>query len=321
VHPRSSGEVGSVRILVAGAGAMGGYFGGRLALAGREVTFLVRRERAARLRTDGLEIVSPQGALTTLAPQLVLAGEISRPYDVVLLAVKSFGLPSALDDLAVAVGRETMILPVLNGVRHIDLLVERFGEHPVLGGMCFISATLDERGRVVLLTPSHDLTYGERNGVASERIAALDALLQCPGVTGHASTRILAAMWEKWIALATLGGITCLMRGTVGDVATAPGGAEFGLAFMAECAATATACGYPAGEAFYARWRENMTRGDSKQASSMYRDLEQGNDVEVEPILGDLLERARKAGVATPLLAAAYTHLKVYQRRLSRQEN
>jgi 2-dehydropantoate 2-reductase len=303
-----------MRILVAGAGAMGGYFGGRLALAGRDVTFLVRPERAARLRTDGLRIVGPQGDVA-LAPQLVLSSEINLPYDVVLLAVKSFGLPSALDDLAVAVGSETMIVPVLNGMRHIDLLVERFGEKPVLGGMCFISATLDERGRVVLLTPTHDLTYGERSGVASERVAALDALMQCPGITGHASTRILAAMWDKWIALATLGGITCLMRGTIGDVASAPGGAEFGLAFVAECAAIAGACGHPVDEAFYARWRANMTRVDSLQASSMYRDLQQGNDVEVDPILGDLLERARNAGVATPLLAAAFTHLKVYQRR------
>jgi len=303
-----------MRTLVVGAGATGGYYGGRLAEAGRDVTFLVRPARAERLRAEGLQIVSPHGHLT-LRPKLVTTGERLLNYDVVLLALKAFALESALADMAGAVGPATMIVPVLNGMRHLDILDERFGADAVLGGLCLISATIDERGRIVQMTPAHDISYGERSGAISARIRALDGLMQGAGFNAHASDSILPDMWEKWVTLAALGGITCLMRGTIGDVAAAPGGAAFASAFLAECAAAALACGWPQTEEFLTRSRAAMTRTGSPLASSMYRDLQAGNDVEADQILGDLVERAHAAGVATPLLATAYTHLKVYQAR------
>lgn len=317
MHPRSTGEAEGMRTLVVGAGAIGGYFGGRLAQAGRDVTFLVRAARAERLRADGLQVVSPHGDFM-LQPQLVTAGNVGVPYDVVLLAVKAFSLDAALGDLVGAVGEETMIVPVLNGMHHIDVLVERFGEQAVLGGLCMISATIDEQGRIVQMTPAQDLIYGERSGEISARVTALDGLMQGAGFSAHASDAIIPDMWEKWVTLAALGGITCLMRGTIGDVATVPGGTSFAAAFLDECAATAIACGQPLTEEFIVRSRAAMTRAGSPVASSMYRDLQAGNNVEADQILGDLLERARGCGVATPLLAAAYAHLKVYQARLER---
>jgi 2-dehydropantoate 2-reductase len=209
-----------------------------------------------------------------------------------------------------------MIVPVLNGMRHIDILVERFGEQAVLGGLCMISATIDEQSRIVQMTPAQDLIYGERSGIISARVTALDGLLQGAGFSAHASESIVPDMWEKWVTLAALGGITCLMRGTIGDVAAVPGGAAFASAFLGECAATALACGQPQTEEYLTRSRAAMTRAGSPIASSMYRDLQAGNNVEVDQILGDLLERGHARGVATPLLATAYTHLKVYQARL-----
>jgi 2-dehydropantoate 2-reductase len=304
-----------MRILVVGAGATGGYFGGRLAQAGCDVTFLVRAARAERLRTDGLHIVSPQGD-EIVRPQLVTAGNITAPYDVVLLAVKAFALESAIDDLAGAIGSETMIVPVLNGMRHIDVLVERFGEQAVLGGLCLISSTVDNQGRIVLMSPSHDLSYGERSGGMSARVTALDGLMQGAGFNARATANVLPEMWEKWVMLATLGGITCLMRGTIGDVAAVPGGADFASAFLDECAATAAASGYPQTAEFLARSRAAMTRVGAPTASSMYRDLQAGNNVEADQILGDLLVRAHAGGIVAPLLATAYTNLKVYQSRL-----
>jgi 2-dehydropantoate 2-reductase len=304
-----------MRILVVGAGATGGYFGGRLTQAGRDVTFLVRPARAERLRAEGLQIVSKDGDVT-LQPQLVTAGNIAGPYDVVLLAVKSFALDAALDDLAGAVGSATMIVPVLNGMRHIDLLIARFGEAPVLGGLCLIAATVDGQGRIVHMGGAHDLSYGERSGEASARVAALDAALQNAGFTARATTRVIPEMWEKWVTLATLGGITCLMRGTIGDVAAVPGGTDFASAFLDECAAVSSAAGFPMPEGFMTRTRAGMTRAGAPTASSMYRDLQSGNNVEADQILGDLLDRARGFGVAAPLVAAAYANLKVYQARL-----
>jgi 2-dehydropantoate 2-reductase len=303
-----------MRVLIAGAGAIGGYFGARLAAAGRDVTFLVRGARAERLRADGLQIVGQERDLTVREPQLVTAAEITAPYDVVLLAVKAFSLDAALDDIALAVGSATMIVPVLNGMRHLDVLAQRFGERAVLGGLCVISSTIDERGRIEMLSPSQDLTYGELSGALSERVRALDATMQNAGFNARASEHIVPEMWQKWVMLATLGAITCLMRGTIGDIVAVPGGTDFTSAMLDEVTAISAAAGYPMDAAFVARARTMNATPGSGLASSMYRDLQSGNDVEADQILGDLVERARGFGLATPLLAAAYTHLKVYQR-------
>jgi 2-dehydropantoate 2-reductase len=305
-----------MRILVAGAGATGGYFGARLAAAGRDVTFLVRPGRAAQLRREGLRIASPHGDLT-LAPHLVLAAELAATFDVVILAVKAYALEAALADLAPAIGPATMILPLLNGMRHIDLLVERFGDAPVLGGVCLVATTLDAEGRIVQLSDMQALIYGERAGGVSPRVQALDATLQGAGFEARLSEAMMQEMWEKWVMLASLGAVTCLLRGTIGEIATVPGGAALALLVLGESAAVAAACGFAPRAAMLARARGMLTAVGSASASSMYRDLQAGAPVEVEQILGDLLDRAAARGVATPLLAAAAVQLRVYQRLVS----
>ncbi|HLB98131.1 MAG TPA: 2-dehydropantoate 2-reductase N-terminal domain-containing protein, partial [Acetobacteraceae bacterium] len=195
-----------MRILVVGAGATGGYFGGRLAQAGRDVTFLVRPKRAAQLQADGLQILSPHGDVT-LTPKLVTADAIAAPYDAVLLTVKAFALEAALRDLVPAVGADSMIIPVLNGMRHVDALTKRFGEGPVLGGVCLVASTIDPQGRIRQLADFQQFVYGERSGEMSARVTALDAAMQGGGFVARASGAILQEMWEKWILLATLGAI------------------------------------------------------------------------------------------------------------------
>ena len=148
-----------MRILIVGAGAVGGYFGGRLAQAGRDVTFLVRPSRAKQLAQHGLRIISPRGD-AVLAPKLISAEEIDTPYDLVFLSVKAYALEAAMNDFAAAVGPETMILPVLNGMRHVDLLTKRFGEHAVIGGVCQVASEIDDEGRIVQLADFQQLVYG-----------------------------------------------------------------------------------------------------------------------------------------------------------------
>jgi 2-dehydropantoate 2-reductase len=288
--------------------------GGRLAQAGRDVTFLVRHARAGQLRSKGLQIVSPHGDVT-LAPRLVTAGEIRTAYDVVLLTVKAFSLDAALDDLAPAVGSETMILSVLNGMKHIDALAARFGENSIVGCVCKVATSVDDEGRIVQLNKLQDLAYGEMSGSSSERTGRLDKAMQGAGFDARLSGTIGQEMWQKWILLATLGGITCLMRGNVGEIEAVTGGAEFSLRFLNEVCAVVTAAGHVPSEAFLSGTRSQLTQRDSSLTSSMYRDLQQGRPVEAEQILGDLLERARGYNVSTPLLAAAFAHLLVYQRR------
>lgn len=304
-----------MRILVVGAGSTGGYFGGRLAQAGRDVTFLVRPGRAAQLRKTGLQIVSPNGD-AALTPQLVTADTIPGAYEAVLLTVKAYSLDAALNDMAPAIGPDTMIIPVLNGMQHVDAIASRFGREKLIGGLCRIPAQLDDEGRVIQMGKFHDLAYGELDGSSTPRIQKLDVVLKNAGFDAKLTPHIEREMWEKWILLAGLGGIGCLMRGTIGEVEAAPGGAAFASALLDEIVATVTAVGVAPTEGFVSSTRATLTAKGSGHTSSMYRDLQKGAAVEADQIIGDMVARAQRAGIATPLLSLAYTSLSIYQNRL-----
>ncbi|MEV6796140.1 ketopantoate reductase family protein [Streptomyces sp. NPDC051320] len=303
-----------MRILVVGAGATGGYFGALPAEAGLDVTFLVRPRRAAALRERGLRITG-LGTDITIAPKLVTADELSGPYDLVLFSVKSTALRQAIDDVAPAIGPETAIVPFLNGMAHIDALNARFGPRPVLGGVAMIVTTLNDEGDIVRLAAMANLTLGEQDGGPSARVDAIHALLDGAGVEVHTSKDIVAEMWHKWVFITTVGALTCLMRGTVGDVTAVPGGAALGPAILAEAAAVSAAAGYPVPAEKIAFTEELVTRTGSPFASSMYRDVLDGRPTEVEHLFGDLLDRARALTVETPLLDLATLHLRVHQHR------
>jgi 2-dehydropantoate 2-reductase len=305
-----------MKILIVGAGSTGGYFGARLMQAGRDVSFLVRPARAAALRASGLQVLSPRGNFG-VEPRLVLAGEIDRPYDIVLVTVKAFGLAAAMDDFAAAVGPETMILTVLNGMKHIDDLQARFGPERVVGGVCRVSTTLDAQGRIVHLAPLHELVYGELDGRRSARIEALHAFMSDAGFDAILSTHIAQDLWNKWMLLATLGGICTLARGNVGEIVATDGGADFVRAFLAEASAVAAAAGFAPSPQATEFILGVLTAPNSPMTSSMYRDLIAGERVEADQILGDLRARARRAGLATPLVSAAFVQLDIHQRRLA----
>lgn len=305
-----------MKILVVGAGATGGYFGARLAKAGRDVTFLVRPARAARLGADGLTVRSPLGDFT-IAPKLVTTDRIDDQYDLVLLTVKAYALEQALADVAPAVGPATMVVPILNGLRHLDRITEAFGAPSLVGGVCKVGVTLDDQGRIVHMNRMHDLSYGEIDGRRSERTAALDAAMQGAGFDARWSTTIVRDLWEKWIMLASAGAITCLMQAPIGEVVAAPHGHAFASALLDEVVAVAVAAGQPPRDDYVAETRALLTRAGSPMATSMYRDMQAGQPVEVDQILGDLVVRAQALGVAVPRVAAACTRLWVYQNRLT----
>lgn len=306
-----------MRILVVGAGATGGYFGGRLAQSGRDVTFLVREKRAALLKASGLQIETPEGNFS-LQPKLVLASELRETFDLIILTVKGFSLEAVLEEFAPAVGEETMILPVLNGMRHLEVIQQRFGHHRALGGLCRINATLGEQGQVRQMTAMHEITYGEVDGQRSSRVVKIDEVLQDAGFTARLSEAIVSEMWEKWLFLSSLGGITCSMRGNIGQVARAEGGEQFATAFIQEVVSIVVAGGYQERPHITAHTIKELTRKESVQTSSMYRDMSQGLPVEADQILGDLVAISAKAGLTTPLVNAAYTHMSVYQQGLEK---
>jgi 2-dehydropantoate 2-reductase len=308
-----------MRILVIGAGAVGGYFGARLAAAGRDVTFLVRGARAEQLRRNGLQVISPQGDVTVPAPQLLLAQDLTakpQTFDLILLSTKAYSLEAAMEDFAPAVGAETAILPLLNGITHLDKLVARFGEAHVLGGSTRIVADIDAEGRVHSMEALHDLNFGERDATVTPRIEAIDALLNNAGFEAKLQADIVAFMWQKWVFLAALGAITCLIRGSIGQVVAAPGGVETAQGILNETSTVAAANGYPTPVPFLEHTTARLLKAGSPLTASMYRDMKRGAAVEADHILGDMIARGKAKGVETPLLKAAYAMLSVYSAAL-----
>ena len=307
-----------MRVLVVGAGAIGGYFGGRLLRAGRDVTFLVRPQRAEQIRKTGFAIRAAAGGAEELNARAIVSGQIEAPYDLVLVCCKAYDLESAMDGFAPAVGPETAILPLLNGLRHLDVLAERFGASRLLGGQCIISATLDERGHAVLLGPTATLTFGELNGASSKRTEAIATTMQDAGFAVQASNAVLLEMWEKWVLLATFAGMTCLMRGAVGDIVAA-GAAGLTEALLEECRHIAASQGQVIRPEVLQRIRAMLTQANSTIMASMLRDLERGARTEADHVLGDLLDRQSELAVNSPsLLRIAYLHLKTYEARRAR---
>jgi len=230
-----------MRILVVGAGAIGGYFGGRMLQGGCDITFLVRPRRTAELATAGLVIKSPNGDVTLKEPPTVQADALKDKFDVVLLSCKAFDLDDAIKSFAPAVGDKTAIIPMLNGMKQLDVLDAKFARARVLGGLCAIAVTLNEKHEVVQLQPMQSLTFGERDGTMSDRVRAI-AEAFAKGKCGAApSEHVIQDMWDKWVFLASLAASTSLMRTSVGNIVAAPGGKDFLLGVLDECSAVATA--------------------------------------------------------------------------------
>lgn len=307
-----------MRILIVGAGAIGGYFGGRLLQAKRDVTFLVRPRRAEQLRKTGLVIRSPFGDAEIEAPPVVQADTLRETFDLILLGCKSYDLDEAMRSFAPAAGPRTAILPILNGMRHLDTLEARFGREAVLGGHCLISSALDAEGRILHLNQLHGLTFGERSAAQSERAKECLAALSNAGFNVALSEGIVAEMWEKWVFISVLAGITCLMRAALGDVIAA-GGQDLSLALLDECIEIAKAAGYPPRDSAIQRIRGFVTTPGSTLMASMLRDLERGARTEGDHILGDLLSRQSAAIRDRSLLRLAYTHVKAGEARHARE--
>jgi 2-dehydropantoate 2-reductase len=304
-----------MRILVVGAGAIGGYFGGRMLQAGRDITFLVRPKRATELAAAGLVIKSPNGDVTLKNPPTVQADRLNEKFDAVLLGCKAFDLDDAIKSFAPAVGPQTAIIPLLNGMLHLDVLDRKFGRERVLGGLCTIAVTLNEHREVVQLNPIQSLNFGERDGKMSDRVRTIAEMMASGKFGSVASEHIIQEMWEKWVFLASLAASTCLMRTSVGNILASPGGKDFILGMLDECKAVATAEGYAPRAPFLERTLGMLTTEGSQLTASMFRDIKAGAPVEADHVIGDLIARGDADKVPVPRLRTAYTHLKAYEKQ------
>jgi 2-dehydropantoate 2-reductase len=307
-----------MKILILGAGSIGGYVGGRLHQSGADVTFLVREKRREALIRDGLVIKSTKGDITQKV-KTVLKGDGGGPYDVAMLTCKAYDLDSALDAVAPAVGANTTVVPLLNGMRHIDLLAAKFGDAKVVGGLARVGVAMNDKGEILHTSPFAAISFGERGGQPPRPLLVeLDAAIRKSGVDGGLHQNIVQDLWDKWIMLCSLAAMCCLMRGTAGDILEAGEGQAITLETVEECRKVAAAAGCDPGEKGMNNVRSYLTQKGSKFAASMLHDLEKGAMVEADHVVGDMIARAKKAGIATPNLRMAYAHLQVYLARRAR---
>lgn len=302
-----------MKILVLGAGAIGGYFGGRLVQAGADPSFLVRPRRQAQLQSAGLVVRSPHGDFTVPVCTL-LREQIATPADLVLLTCKAYDLDVAIESIAPAVGPDTTVVPLLNGLAHIDRLIAAFGPAHVAGGSCGIPATLTPEGVVLQLGLFHRIVFGLLPGTAATalpKLQALQELFKRTPVDVALEEQMQRALWEKFTGLATLAAMTCLMRGTVGDILSTDDGATLFDRTFAACEGAAAAAGYPPRESASATFRTMWADPASKLTASMLRDLQAGGRTEGAHIVGDMLKRVCAAGLEPGALAAAWCHLQV----------
>ncbi len=299
-----------MRVLILGAGAVGGYFGARLAAADVDVTFLVRPARAALLARDGLVVHSPLGDLKQSVATLTRA---TQGFEVVLVACKAFDLNAAIAAIAPAVTQDTVVLPLLNGLRHLELLDASFGHDRVLGGLCHIGVTLTDAGEVLHLNAAQHLTLGPRSESQAEQCRRVHATLARGGFGPELSAHIEQSMWEKFVLLSSYAAMTCLMRAPLGAIVAADEGEALLREMLAECAAVAGASGYAPDSKFMAETQAFLTERGSRGTASMLRDIQRNAHTEHEHILGDMLARARSAGIAAPILRIANAHLQAYE--------
>ncbi|WP_341201921.1 ketopantoate reductase family protein [Metaplanococcus flavidus] len=305
-----------MKILIVGAGAIGGYFGGRLLEKGEDVTFLVRDRRKKELESTGLKIESVNGDCQ-FTPDLITKNSGPEAYDVVLLSTKSYQLAGAIEDVRPFVGSDTMVLPLLNGISHIDQLVEAFGEQSVIGGLCFVEATLDEDGTIVQTSPLNQLVYGERNGEQSDRIERLKQSFEGTKAEFILSDNINQEMWHKYLFITTMSGITTLFEEPIGPIRELESGQQTIAALLKELEEVMVNIGAPIVRGISDKLLDKINSLGEGMKSSMQRDAEKSQPIEADHLQGYLLKRAKEAGISVPVLETVYTKLKLYEKAVN----
>lgn len=302
-----------MRILVVGAGAVGGYAAARMMESGADVTLLVRERRRRQLEENGLVVRSPKGDFQG-RPVLISPGEPADPYDLAVIAMKAYGLSAALRDLAPYIGERTVLLPFLNGFRHLEDIAAAFPGRPLLGGVARIESTLDEEGRIVHTSPFHAFTYGRYAQLTDDRYSALKTELdRIPLLREHPD--IVNDMWDKYLFISVMSGLTTLFDASAGEIRESPGGmAPFEQGF-AEVSETILRAGGTLSDGIVERLMGSVAGLSHESTTSMLRDMRQGLPTETEHIHGYLLQLARLHGVQTPLLKLIYQRLSIYEKK------
>ncbi len=298
-----------MKILIIGAGGVGGYLGARLLQAGADVTFLVRENRKRQMDERGLIVRSPLGDFS--GPVRAISGsELEPVYDIVVLATKAYHLNAdLLGDLKKVMREGCYILPLLNGMQHMDWLDAAFGREAVFGGLCRISMVLEDDGALRHLGGGDNYVFGKRGDGGGDLLDSLKDLASKSRLDFHVSPDIEQAMWEKFFTLVTFAGATCLMRAPIGCIVSTTEGRAFIFELLNEAVGVAREAGYTSPPSVYHFFGKRLLDPSSQLTSSLLRDIEAGNPIEADHLIGDFYRRGRTFGLPMPLFRLAWVHM------------
>ena len=300
-----------MKILILGAGGIGGFFGGYLQQSGADVTFLVRPKRKDLLLKNGLKVISPLGNLK-LKPNLVLAKELTPIYDIILISCKTYDLDQAILDLKLTKGKG-VIIPFLNGMTHLKKLDEAFGSENVMGGVAHISSTINKDGTIEHFSEFKKLTFGNRDLSKNHALKEFAEVCVKTKFDVVLSDDINLDLWKKWVFISTVAGATTLFSCSLGEIVKSDFGKKIIIDLFNECRSIAKLYKYDYEDSEADVILKTITTSGSPIKASMQRDVEKKSFTEHEQIFGDLINKGKKYNFECPILTSCYVRMNVYQ--------
>ena len=299
-----------MKIAVVGAGGVGGYFGGLLAHGGQEVHFLARGEHLQAIRSRGLRVVSSTHGEFAISPARAESDPARvGPVDYVLVAVKTFQLEAAAPTLSPLIGEGTTVIPLLNGVEAHDLLRHHLPAEAIVGGLCAVFSQMESPGVIRMEGQMRRVVVGELDRPPSERLDRIVAVWKGQGADAVQSDDIRAALWTKFLFIASMGGITSLARATAGEVRSAGETRALLVEAFREVETVARAQGIHLAADVVPKTLSMVDGLEPEVTTSMQRDVAAGRPFELQAFSGAIVRLGQHLGVPTPVHAALYALL------------
>jgi len=289
-----------MKIAIFGSGGVGGYFGGKLAAAGEDVTFLARGAHLTAMQTEGLHIASPLGDVHLPKVQATDRPEAIGPVDVVLFTVKLYDVEASAATLAPMIGPNTVVVTLQNGVDAMDMVAKHVGADHVAGGAAYIVVVIDKPGHL-RHTTAQQLVFGERDGRRSDRLVAFEQAGIRAGFQAQCSTDVEAALWTKFVRLATWSGMTSVTRSPMGTVRDTPATYDMMMAAIEEVISVGKAKGVKFPADLMDGTLNLIKNFPASSKSSMLEDLERGRRLELPWLSGAVVRIGKEVGVPTPI--------------------
>jgi 2-dehydropantoate 2-reductase len=289
-----------MKIAIFGSGGVGGYFGGKLAASGEDVTFLARGAHLAAMQHEGLHITSPLGDVHLPKVQATDRPQAVGPVDVVLFTVKLYDVDASAATLAPLIGPNTVVITLQNGVDAMDRVAKHVGPDHVAGGAAYIVVVIDKPGHL-RHTGGQNLVFGERDGRRSDRLVAFESAGQRAGFGAKASSEMETDLWIKFVRLSAWSGMTAVTRSSMGVLRSDPALFEMMMKATDEAVAVGRARGVNLPPDIVESTRAMIPNFPDSSKSSMLEDLERGRRLELPWLSGAVVRIGREVGVPTPI--------------------